>query len=268
MAPALTRAPPKALAAQLFRHDCGFNVWSVRLHDPYGDDENGQKLIFGGESVSVIVMDLASREVEMVLPVEDGYVQVCDATLLACRPHPRHDHAPVINLLLWWWWIWQAVAAAEFGICWSMRGETVMMGKGGNHFGWQDKPSFAFCTELIAALMSAEAQLLMCLRILIKKHPAIVNLVSPTDGSSLLHFVLKNCRHMTSVIGLLLQAPSENVRIGLPPDFTGATALHSVVDLEVGWRPLHLIQQAIVTGQMVLAPASVKSFSDCVYQSA
>ena len=215
---------------RLFRHDNGFTVWSLRM---IGTND-GPKMAFAGESTSWYVMDLQRNEIELEMPaVDSGAVY--------------------------------AIATSSHSLGWSNGNRAMVLGRGGNCYGWQDQPSYRLITSLITELLSNEDQLLRCLTLIFKKHPSLALGIEPETGNSLLQFVVETCSRTPSVIEMMLYLRPQP--IGLQPNMSGLTALHAAM-AEGGWRAMQILQKAIIDGRIQLTKPTIEKITRVMCETA
>ena len=119
---------------------------------------------------------------------------------------------------------------------------TTMLGAGGQHYGWDEKPSFQVVAGLIMSLLSVEHQLLKTVKLIIDHHPSVINLSAPevAGGGSLLHFIILNTNH-PDLLELMLSA---DCRIAMALDRYDRSLMKIAVE-NGKWRSLQLILSAL-----------------------
>ena len=214
---------------RLHRHHNGFAVWCLRLLD----DKGSAKLAYTGQSSTISTIDLERMEVDFEMPAVDV------GTVYGC-------------------------AMSSTGLCWSAGNHVMMLGRGGNCFGWQDRPSYKLVTSLVTEFLNNEDLLLRCLGHLLRRHPTLASLHCPHTHDSILHFVVSTCSRTPSVIDLLLSVPTP---YGMQPNLYGITALHAAM-VQGGKRAMQLLQKAILDERVALTQASVVMISSCMCATA
>ena len=132
---------------------------------------------------------------------------------------------------------------------------TTMLGAGGSHYGWHEKPSFQVVSGLIMSLLSYEEQLLKTVGLIVQSHPSIINARAPdvSGGGSLLHFVILNTNH-PGLLELLLEA---DCRISMTLDKYERSPLRIAVE-NGKWRSLQLLLSALRRNRFSILPEPMR----------
>ena len=111
--------------AKLFTVPFSSTVWSVQI----AHVANVPMLAVGGEFQTLSVINIATREVELELPVTGDVLSIC---------------------------------LGSHSICYTGTSSAFMYGASDTQCSWQDRPSFSTMTSLIASLSSDEQMLSRC----------------------------------------------------------------------------------------------------------
>jgi len=199
---------------ELFRVNAGNTIWSTALL------ENPPRLVYGGETPAIVVMDLNSLGDELQLPVHE---------------------------------IIQAISITSDAICFANGKQATMYGKAGIQYGWQDQPAHGVVSQMMLSMLSTEEILLKYISLVLAKHPSVVNSQDALTGKSLLQFAVEKCP-MPRVIDVFLKA---NVKLGMGGDVQNKTALYTSV-LQGKWRALQQIIDALLSGRFGFSPNSMR----------
>ena len=208
-------------------------IWSVALFHSH----KGWQVAIGGELPVIGVVHIETQSDVLSLPV----------------PETTFD-----------------ISMTRDSLCYSSGIRATMFGAGGLHYGWNEMPSFQVVSSLIMSLLSAEDQLLKTVKLIMDRHPAIINMQAPkgtegTAGGSLLHFVILNTNH-PQLLELLLNA---NCRIAMPRDLSGRSPLQ-LAQQNGKWRSLQLLLTALRKGGFSIIPKPMQivneSMRDIAYK--
>lgn len=133
-----------------------------------------------------------------------------------------------------------------------------MYGAGGHHGTWRDQPSIEVISDMVVAMSSVEEQLLHMVKLVLERHPAIVNARFHNDGASLIQFVVTQT-NQPKLLHALLQADCE---LGLPADCAGRSALHAAIELGK-WHSLQLLLDALRSSRFTAIPGAMAPISEC-----
>jgi len=189
--------------AKMFELSFPSTVWTVQL--AIASSPPRHMLAIGGESPTLSVIDVGSRQVELELPVQAELYSVCLAS--TCLAYNSQGTA-------------QVYGASNLG------------------FAWHDRPSFNTMTKLIRSLVYDERTLLRCIGAILQRHPTVVNTTRtwhrPEVGPTLLHWVVQHTSSQR-LLELMLQT---KCWLAMSPD----AQLRTVLDpaLEVGRSALLL----------------------------
>jgi hypothetical protein len=208
--------------AQLFRVGFSSTIWSVQICSTL----DGPKLAVGGEAATLSVFDIASRQVQLELPLEGELYSIC---------------------------------FSRDSICYTNGACAFMYGAGGTRHSWDDRPSFSVVTELIASLVGDEQSLYRCMNHLVTRHPSVINMCpqseqKPEHGPSLVHWAVEN----TSSNKLLELLLSASCGVGLLPDGNGRTAIHAAIEHSKLFH-MRLLSTAIVEGRFTMLPGPMRA---------
>jgi len=213
---------------KLFSVPFASTVWAVQITQVLG----GEVLAVGGEFPTLSVISLATREVQLELPV-DGEVQ--------------------------------SICLTHSSICYNAGSSAFVYGAGGTACGWQDRPSFSMMTSLISSLAAEEHMLLRCVSVILMRHPSIVNTTAdatcPDAGPSLVQWAIENgCS--SSLLAKLLNAQCS---LGLLRDSSGRTAISPAIEHGKSAH-MQLLLEALVSGRFVALPGSMKAVASTFSQ--
>lgn len=142
---------------------------------------------------------------------------------------------------------------------------TTMLGAGGQHYGWDEKPSFQVVAGLIMSLLSVEHQLLKTVKLIIDHHPSVINLSAPevAGGGSLLHFIILNTNH-PDLLELMLSA---DCRIAMALDRYDRSLMKIAVE-NGKWRSLQLILSALHQKRFSVIPTPMHVVNESLQRMA
>eukprot|EP00966_Prymnesium_polylepis_P186562 4324785-Prymnesium_polylepis.2 len=136
-----------------------------------------------------------------------------------------------------------AIHLAKDSLCYTNGRSAYMYGGGGTQYSWTDMPSFNVMVELISTLISDEETLLRCIRTIVSRYPAVVNLTNsmkdPERGTSLMQWVIEYCSS-SRLLGVLLQA---NCAIGIVDDHEGRNGFTTAIE-QGKWAHMRLLLSA------------------------
>ena len=213
---------------QLFSVPTSGSIWSVRLLDysPTPAAMPQLKLLYGGEFPHLCVIDVASRNQELHMPVAEGTYGL--------------DLTP------------QALAYTNGT-------RASVYGKAGNHFAWHDPPSFQYISRLLLKQqhrLTTDAHVEL-IRLVVQRHPAVVNLQDSQTGVSLVQLAVEGSCH-PRIVDCMLRV---SCRVGLQPNLRGLTALDTALQLGDA-AALRALLAALLSGRFAPTPNGMRLVTD------
>ena len=204
------------------------SIWSVRLLDQSVSPAMppALKLLYGGEFPHLCVIDVTSRQEELHMPVAEGTYSV--------------DLTP------------QALAYTNGT-------RASIYGKAGHHFAWHDPPSFQYVSRLLLKQqhrLTTDSHVDL-IRLVVSRHPAIVNLQDAQTGVSLVQLAVEGSCH-PRIVDCLLRV---SCRVGLQPNLRGLTALDTALQLGDA-AALRALLAALLSGRFAPTPHGMRLVTD------
>ena len=217
-----------ASGRQLFSVATSGSIWSVRLLELAESPSSPAqlKMLFGGEFPHLSIVDMASRQEELHMPVAEGT---------------------------------NSVSLTPQSLAFANGTRVSVYGKAGHHYAWHDPPSFQYVSRLLLKQQHrlTTDSLVELMRLLTKRHPAIVNAQDTSTGVSLIQLAVEGSCHPRIVDGLL----RVDCRVGLQPNMRGLTALDTALQLGDA-AALRNLLGALLSGRFQPTPAGMRLVTD------